>query len=226
MRILLIEDDMELAEGISFHLKNAGYTLDCCYDGLEGFELIKTQIYDLIILDRMLPGLNGLNLLKYVRGLALHLPVIMVTALNGVGDRVTGLDAGADDYLVKPFAIEELLARVRALSRRPSQLVNHQQLSYCDVTLDLLGLCLIGPAHSCSLSKKEGALAELFLKHPHKPLPRELILSNVWGPTTEVEDGNLDNYIHFLRRRLKTVGSHLHIKTIRSIGYSLEEHNA
>ncbi len=223
MRILLIEDDHDLAEGVSFHLKEAGYTVDCCYDGLDGFELIKTQAYDLIILDRMLPNLDGLSILMRIRQLNLCLPVIMLTALNAIGDRVAGLNAGADDYLVKPFATEELIARIGALSRRPSNLISSNKLTFCDVTLDLLGLYLIGPKHTCSLSKKEGFLAEFFLKHPNEPLTRELILSKVWGPDTEVEDGNLDNYIHFLRRRLKTVGSHLHIKTIRCVGYILEE---
>ena len=222
MRILCIEDDTELAESICFHLKHVGYNIDCSEDGLEGFELVKTNTYDLVILDRMLPSLDGLSLLKRIRALNLQLPVIMVTALDGIGDRVAGLNSGADDYLVKPFAIEELIARVGALSRRPSQMINTEQIHFADVTLDLLGLCLTGPLRSCSLSKKEGDLAEFFLRHPSEPLTRELLLSKVWGPDTEVEDGNLDNYIHFLRRRLKAVGSELHIKTLRSIGYTLE----
>ena len=145
MRILCIEDDTELAKGICFHLKHVGYNIDCSEDGLEGFELARTNTYDLVILDRMLPSLDGLSLLKRIRALNLHLPVIMVTALDGIGDRVTGLNSGADDYLVKPFAIEELIARVGALSRRPSQIVNTEQICFWDVTLDLLGLCLTGP---------------------------------------------------------------------------------
>ena len=226
MRILLIEDDKELSEGITFHLQKAGYHVNCCYNGLEGFDTVRTNTYDLVILDRMLPALDGLSLLTCIRQLHLNLPVLMVTALNGIGDRVAGLDAGADDYLTKPFAIEELLARVRALSRRPTQIISTQKLSFGDVTLDLLSLSLTGPKSSCSLSKKEADLTKFFLKHPHEPLGRELLLTHVWGPDTDVEDGNLDNYIHFLRRRLNTVGSHLHIKTLRSIGYSLEEKDA
>ena len=166
MRILCIEDDTELAEGICFHLKHAGYNVDYCTDGLEGLDLVKTNTYDLVILDRMLPSLDGLSILKRIRALNLQLPIIMVTALNGIGDRVAGLNSGADDYLVKPFAIEELIARVGALSRRPNQIINTEQIHFSDITLDLLGLCLTGPMRSCSLSKKEGDLAEFFLRHP------------------------------------------------------------
>ncbi len=226
MRILLIEDDKELSDGVTFHLKKAGYNVDCCYTGIAGFDAVRNNTYDLVILDRMLPTLDGLSLLTCIRQLQLNLPVLMVTALNGVGDRVAGLDAGADDYLTKPFAIEELLARVRALSRRPTQIISSQKLGYGDISFDLLSLSLTGPSGSYSLSKKEADLMAFFLKHPHEPLGRELLLTHVWGPDTEVEDGNLDNYIHFLRRRLNTVGSHLHIKTLRSIGYSLEEKDA
>lgn len=222
MRILCIEDDLELAKGMNFHLKLEGYDVDCCFNGLDGLELIKSHSFDLVILDRMLPQLDGISVLTQLRTLGLTTPVILVTALDGIGDRVKGLDAGADDYLVKPFAIDELLARVRALSRRPSQITNTRHLKLGDVTLDLLGLSLFGPKRACSLSKREATLIEIFIKNPNEPLSRSLILSKVWGPDTEVEDGNIDNYIYFIRRRLTTVGSQLHIKTIRSIGYMLE----
>lgn len=222
MRILLIEDDYELCDAVSFHLKKAGYEVDYCYDGEEGLSFAKEQVYEMIILDRMLPSLNGINLLTRIRTLGIHTPVIIVTALNGIGDRVEGLDAGADDYLIKPFAVEELLARIRALNRRPSQLESINHISYGDLTLDLMTSSLSGPLGSCSLSKRETQLAEVFLKNPNYSLPRHIILSRVWGPATDIEDGNLENYIYYLRRRLRTVGSHLQIKTIRSIGYALE----
>ncbi len=226
MRILCIEDDQDLAEGMQFHLTKEGYKVDCCYDGLDALLLIREQSFDLIILDRMLPGLDGISLLIKLRSLHITVPVLMVTALGQIDDRVAGLDAGADDYLVKPFAIDELLARVRALSRRPTQIANMNQLSYHDITLDLLGLSLTGPKTTCSLSKREADLIEVFLKNPNQPLPRQTIFSKVWGACTEVEDGNLDNYIYFTRIRLKTVGSSLRIKTIRSVGYLLEIDNA
>lgn len=223
MRILLIEDDSELCDAVSFHLKKVGYEVDCCYDGEEGLQFAKEQIYEMIILDRMLPSLNGISLLSHIRVLGIHTPVIMVTALDGIGDRVQGLDAGADDYLVKPFAIEELLARIRALNRRPSQLESIKYISYGDLTLDLMTSSLAGPDGNCSLSKREAQLAEVFLRNPNYPMPRNLLLSRVWGPSSDVEDGNLDNYIYYLRRRLLTVGSCLQIRTIRSIGYALEK---
>lgn len=226
MRILLIEDDQSLCDTVKLQLQNQGYTVDSSYDGEEGLFFIKQQAYDLIILDRMLPSLDGISVLKAMRLLNIAVPVIMVTALNSIGDKVTGLDAGADDYLAKPFAIEELLARIRALSRRPTAWITSHSLSYGNTDFDLDNLTLIGPKGSCSLSKKETQLFEAFFKQPASILPRPLLLSRVWGPYAEVEEGNLDNYIHFLRRRLRTVESNLELKTIRGIGYTLEIHNA
>lgn len=197
--------------------------MDYCYDGEEGLQFAKEQIYEMILLDRMLPSLNGMSLLTHICSLGIHTPVIIITALNGIGDKVEGLDAGADDYLVKPLAIEELLARIRALNRRPTQLESIKQLSYGDITLDLLTSSLSGPCGSCSLSKRETQLAEVFLKNPNYPIPQNILLYRVWGPDSDVEDGNLENYIYYLRRRLQTIGSHLQIRTIRSIGYILEE---
>lgn len=221
MRILLIEDDIALCEAVSFQLQHNGYIVDTCYDGEEGLHFIKQQAYDLVILDRMLPSLNGITILKSIRTLGIPIPVLMVTALNSIGDRVTGLDAGADDYLVKPFATEELLARIRALSRRPVDWDHTDELVIGDTTLDLTNLTLTGPNSTCTLSKKEVQLFETFFKQPHQTLSRTLLLSRVWGPDAPVEDGNLDNYIHFLRRRLRTIGSTLQIKTIRGVGYDL-----
>ena len=226
MRILLIEDDPSLCDTVKLQLQNQGYTVDSSYDGMEGLSFIKQQAYDLIILDRMLPSLDGISVLKAMRSLNITIPVIMVTALNSIGDKVTGLDAGADDYLAKPFAIEELLARIRALSRHPTDLHASSLLSYGNTTFDLGSLTLTGPNDSCSLSKKEAHLFEIFFKQPASVLPRSLLLSHVWGPHAEVEEGNLDNYIHFLRRRLRTVESNLELKTIRGIGYIMETCNA
>ncbi|MGL4737066.1 MAG: response regulator transcription factor [Cellulosilyticaceae bacterium] len=222
MRILLIEDDTALCDAISFQLQSYEYTVDTCHDGEEGLLLIQNQIYDLIILDRMLPSLNGIDIVKAMRRLTIHIPVIMVTALNSIGDRVVGLDAGADDYLVKPFAIEELLARIRALSRRPTDWTNEQTLRAGNTTLDISNAKLIGPSSQCTLSKREASLFETFFKQYGQTLPRALLLTRVWGPDYDVEDGNLDNYIHFLRRRLRTIHSNLEVKTIRGVGYILE----
>lgn len=222
MRILLIEDDTALCDAIIFQLKSYDYTIDACHDGQEGLLLIQEQIYDLIILDRMLPSLDGIQIVQTMRTQNIHTPVIMVTALNSIGDRVIGLDAGADDYLVKPFAIEELLARIRALSRRPVDWTNEQTLVLGNTTLDITNNKLSGPTTCCSLSQKEVALFETFFKQPGQTLGRTLLLLRVWGPDTDIEDGNLDNYIYFLRRRLRTVESNLQLKTIRGLGYALE----
>ena len=226
MRILLIEDDQALCDTIRVQLQNQGYIVDFCYDGQDSLYFIKQQAYDLIILDRMLPSLDGIQVLKAIRALHITIPVIMVTALNSIGDKVTGLDAGADDYLAKPFALEELLARIRALSRRPVEWTTSEQLSFGNTTFDITNLTLTGPKSTCSLSKKEGQLFEVFFKQPETALPRSFLLSRVWGPASEVEEGNLDNYMHFLRRRLRTVGSNTEIKTLRGTGYILEVNNA
>lgn len=222
MRILMIEDDKNLCASVKFQLEKEGFTVDLCHDGEDGFALITEQAHDLILLDRMLPGMDGLSVLAHARACGIHIPVILVTALGELRDRVTGLDTGADDYIVKPFAFEELLARIRCLLRRPAAYAGQQCSSYGDITYDSAQKILTKGSLSCSLSKREGDLLELFLRNPAQTLPRLLILSRVWGPDAEIEEGNLDNYIYFLRRRLKSVQSTLSIKAVRGVGYRLE----
>ncbi len=222
MRLLLVEDDLNVCHAICLHLKNEGYSVDSVGDGEDALSFIQDTSYDLIILDRLLPSLDGLSLLAKIRQEGIHTPVIMVTALSTLNDKIHGLDAGADDYLPKPFEMGELLARIRALTRRPSRIENQNILTLADISLDLSSSVLTGPKLSCSLSKREAALAEAFFRNPNNILPRSMILSKVWGPYSSVEDGNLDNYIHFLRRRLSTAGSEVKIKTIHAIGYRLE----
>lgn len=226
MRILIVEDDKDLCLGIQFHLEHAGYTTDICFNGEDALHFILQSAYDLIILDRMLPSIDGLSILQKIRRQAITTPVLMVTALSTLQDKVDGLDSGADDYLTKPFETEELLARVRALARRPVQWKNVNIITYEDTSFNTGTLVLKGPSSTCSLSKREATLAEVFLQNPNMVLPRSVILSKVWGPDAPVEDGNIDNYIHFLRRRFKNVGSTLQIKTLRGIGYRLEAPNA
>lgn len=223
MRILIVEDDIDLSSAICFHLKGEGYLADQCYNGGDAMHYIRQGAYDLIILDRMLPERSGMDILSQMRTAGIQTPVIITTALDGLGDRITGLDAGADDYLVKPFAMEELMARIRAISRRPAILERDRYLSFSDLTLNTRTGVLEGPAGTHTLSKRETELLEAFLKSPGKVLPRPLLLARVWGPDAPVEDGNLDNYIHFLRRRLRTSGSEVQIRTVRSVGYIMEE---
>ena len=223
MRILIIEDDEKLCEAMRFALEREGYTVDVCHDGDNGFRWAREQAHDLILLDRMLPSADGVELLKRLRAQGHTAPVLLVTALGGIGQRVEGLDAGADDYLVKPFAVEELLARVRAMQRRPRQWESARVLQVGDAAFDAAQKTLTGPGGGCSLSKREAALMEILLANHGQTLPRSLLLTRVWGPDAEVEDGNLDNYIHFLRRRLKAAGSTVSIRTVRGVGYQLED---
>lgn len=222
MRILIIDDDGQLCQNLTYQLRKNGMDADVCLNGEDGLSAAKKDIYDLILLDRMLPGLSGTEVLSAIREDGIHTPVILITALGDISQRVQGLDAGADDYLVKPIAFEELMARIRSVQRRPRDLIAGQILQFHDVTLDINSKILSCNGESCSLSRKEGDLLEIFLRYPGRILARNQILTRVWGIDTEIEDGNLDNYIHFLRRRLKSVHSSLSIRTARGIGYCLE----
>ncbi len=222
MRLLLIEDDEELCEAVAVHLKKEGYELDICHNGDEVSYYLTGFIHDVIILDRMLPGIDGLTILKNIRKDGIATPVIMVTAMNGINDRIDGLDKGADDYLVKPFEVQELQARIRALLRRPRKMESPGILNFSDMGLNTHTYVAACGGNSVSLSKREGALLEFFLLHKEQILTREQILNRVWGPDCFVEDGNIDNYIFFLRRRLKALDSKVGIKTVHGIGYRLE----
>lgn len=225
MRLLLIEDDESLCLSLSYQLRQDGFAPETCHDGEEGLLWARQQGYDLILLDRMLPGMDGLTLLRQLRREGIHTPVIFLTALGQLSDKTGGLDAGADDYIVKPFAYDELLARIRCVLRRPAVLSGGDLLRYGDVTYDPGSLTLRRGTASTALSKRLGDLLELFLRNPGQTLPRQTILLRVWGMETEVEDGNLDNYTYFLRRSLRKVGSILRLTTVRGIGYRLEEGN-
>lgn len=225
MRLLLIEDDESLCLSLSYQLRQDGFAPETCHDGEEGLLWARQQGYDLILLDRMLPGMDGLTLLRQLRREGIHTPVIFLTALGQLSDKTGGLDAGADDYIVKPFAYDELLARIRCVLRRPAVLSGGDLLRYGDVTYDPGSLTLRRGMASTALSKRLGDLLELFLRNPGQTLPRQTILLRVWGMETEVEDGNLDNYTYFLRRSLRKVGSTLRLTTVRGIGYRLEEGN-
>ena len=225
MRLLLIEDDESLCLSLSYQLRQDGFAPETCHDGEEGLLWARQQGYDLILLDRMLPGMDGLTLLRQLRREGIHTPVIFLTALGQLSDKTGGLDAGADDYIVKPFAYDELLARIRCVLRRPAVLSGGDLLRYGDVTYDPGSLTLRRGTASTALSKRLGDLLELFLRNPGQTLPRQTILLRVWGMETEVEDGNLDNYTYFLRRSLRKVGSTLRLTTVRGIGCRLEEGN-
>lgn len=223
MRLLLIEDDESLCLSLDFQLRQDGFGLDICRDGEEGLFYARQQAHDLILLDRMLPGRDGLSLLRQLRREGIATPVIFLTALGQVSDKIQGLDAGADDYLVKPFAYDELLSRIRCVLRRPGNFMGGGVLRYGDIAYDPNSLILHRGTASTELSRRLGDLLELFLRNPGQTLPRQTILLRVWGMETEVEDGNLDNYTYFLRRSLRKVGSKLQLTTVRGVGYRLEE---
>lgn len=223
MRILLAEDDRQLNSTLIYQLETAGFYVDSCLDGEEALFYGEQNIYDIILLDRMLPHMDGTDVLTSLRKKNITTPIILITALGTLSDKVTGLDLGADDYLVKPFEFEELLARIRCVTRRPHTLIDPETLTVSDIAWRITESVLTGPSGSCTLSKKEAALMDVFLRSHGQVLPRNTLLLKVWGPDSDVEEGNLDNYIHFLRRRLQITGSSLQIKTIRGVGYRLQE---
>ena len=222
MRILMIEDDKELCEATKYRLEKEDFLVDVCHDGEEGLYYMQENIHDLVILDRMLPSMDGVSVLKEARCTHVSTPVIMLTALGELNDRLTGLNCGADDYMVKPFAVEELLARIRCLMRRPGKWDDSALLKLGDVSFDPDSSRLSKGTKECTLSRREGALMEVFLRNPGQTLTRATLLNRVWGMDSDVEEGNLDNYIHFLRRRLRSVDSTLALKTIRGVGYQME----
>lgn len=221
MRILLIEDDLALCRSLSLMLQQEGFSVTISNDGEEGLFYILENAHDLVLLDRMLPQMDGLEVLRQARKQHAAVPIIFLTALGTLNERITGLDCGADDYIVKPFAFEELMARIRCICRRPQRLTQQNCLAFGDLSYDLEQNLLSCQGKSCTLSRREGDLLSLFLKNSGQTLPRSAILMRVWGPDSEIEDGNLDNYIHFLRRRLKSVDSQIQLKTIRGVGYCL-----
>lgn len=222
MRILIIEDDRKLCDSLKFQLEKEGILTDLCYDGEDGLDYIRQRTHDLVLLDRMLPSMDGLTVLEKIRAEGISTPVILVTALGELSDKITGLNRGADDYLVKPYDFQELLARIRCIARRPVNLELSDEITFGDVTYRPAPKQLLCGSKVLVLSKREGALLEFLLRNPGQTLPRLTILSRVWGPNAEVEEGNLDNYIHFIRRCLRTVGSALTLHTVRGIGYCLE----
>lgn len=219
MRVLLVEDEVKLANALAQILKRHGYQVDVAYDGAQGLELAESGLYDLIVLDRMLPGKDGVSIIKELRRQGMQQPVLFLTAKDAPADRVEGLDAGADDYLIKPFSTEELLARLRALSRRKHKELVDTTISAAGLTLDPLKGEVSNGTEVIQLTVKEALLLELLMRHRGQVVPKELIFERVWGYDSDSELGNIDLYIHYLRKKLKVPC----IKTVRGIGYYLRE---
>lgn len=221
MRLLVIEDEKALAEAICEILRQNSYMADTVSNGLEGLDYARSNIYDLILLDIMLPGMDGITILKTLRKENIATPVILLTAKSELQDIVTGLDAGSDDYLAKPFSTAELLARIRALSRRGSNYAG-EIISYIDISLDKGTMELSCGKNSIKLGAKEFQLMEIFLLSPKQVIPKDLLIEKVWGIDTDTEYNNVEVYISFLRQKLQSLGTKVQIKTSRGIGYHLE----
>ena len=222
MRILIAEDERDLNRLLVKKLTAESYSVDACTNGEEALDCLACARYDAVILDIMMPKMDGLEVLKTMRRKKDTTPVLLLTARDSVEDRVRGLDLGADDYLVKPYAPGELLARIRAVTRRPGKLEPTRAKAYSNISLDPEKRELTGPSGMVQLSKRESALMEYLIRNAGQILTRGMILSYIWGPDSEVEEGNLDNYVYFLRRRLKSVNGAVQIKTIHGTGYRLE----
>ncbi len=221
MRILIIEDDKEQCELLEYKLSKEGISTDLCHDGTDAEYYLENSEYDLVLLDNMLPHKSGIEILKEMRNKGNDVPVIMVTALGELSDRINGLDHGADDYIVKPYEFDELMAHIRCRMRRPGYSNNTEILSYGDISFNCTEKTLSGPAGKFDLSVKEAELIEMFLRNPGSVLARQSIMSRVWGADSDIEEGNIDNYIYFVRRRLKNVKSCVSVQTVRGVGYRL-----
>lgn len=221
MRILIVEDEVRLAEALGQIMTEQKYTVDVVHDGQDGLDYALSGGYDVIVLDVMLPRLDGFSVVKRLRDAKISTPVLMLTALDGTGSKVKGLDCGADDYLTKPFVAEELTARVRALARRQGEVVL-SELSFADLVLSLSNAELVCGRKHVQLSFKELEVMRILLSNPRTIVPKEDLIIKVWGIDSDAEDNNVEAYISFLRKKLTYLGSAVAIGTVRKIGYRLE----
>lgn len=224
MRILVVEDELHLSEALSHILKKNNYTVDVSNDGESGLDNALTGIYDVIVLDIMLPKMDGITILKTIRQEGIETPVILLTARGEISDKVKGLDSGADDYLSKPFNTDELLARIRALSRRRGEIVTGNNTMECgDITLNTSNLLLSGVHGEITLTLKESELLEYLMIHKRIVCSKEQIIEKLWGFESDAEANHVEVYISFLRKKLKFIHSKVQINTVRGVGYTLSE---
>ena len=222
MRILIAEDEVTINKALKVMLEKNKYTVDSVYDGLSALNYIDNTTYDVIVLDIMMPIKSGMEVLKTIRNNNINTPVLFLTAKSEISDRVNGLEAGADDYLPKPFDANEFLARVKALSRRSNSYIS-PILSIGNTTLDLNSYILKTQDEEIKLNNKEFQLFELFIRNPKKVFSSELLMEKVWDIDSNADIDVVWTYIGFLRRKLKQINSNLEIQTIRGAGYALEE---
>lgn len=225
MRILIVEDELDLNMVLSEMLTIEGYNVDSSYDGTDGLDNALSGIYDLIILDIMLPKKNGIEVLSEIRKNSINAPVLMLTAKSEIEDKISGLDNGADDYLTKPFNSKELLARIRALLRRREKILINENLEFADILIDKSTHELYKNSQKVKLTKKEYDIIELLILNKGKAVPKDDLTVKIWGYNTDIEYNSIEVYISFLRKKLRAIDSTVCISTIRGVGYIIKEQN-
>lgn len=225
MKILIIEDEYSLADAIAETLKKENFTVNIITNGEEGENEALTSIYDLILLDVMLPKKNGFEILKTLRKEKVETPVIMLTAKSEIPDKLNGLENGADDYITKPFHMKELVARIKVVLKRKTNIKDTNILEYSDLKLDLTTGKMSTLNNEIAINGKELELLEMLLLHKNQILNREILANKIWGYNSEAEYNNVEVYVSFLRKKLKLLKSKIKIKAVRGIGYKMEEEN-
>ncbi len=223
MRILLVEDEKELSRALAKMLMSEGYDVDTVYDGADGLSFSLSGLYDLIVLDVIMPKMNGFEVLAEIRRRGLETPILMLTALADEKDKVAGLDKGADDYLAKPFSYGELSARIRALLRRRGKLVADNRLGYGNAYLDLNAYTLSTDQSSITLTSKEFELLRYLFEYPTFVASKEDLILKAWGLDSDFESNNLEVYISFIRKKLGHIGANFNIEAVRGVGYRLTQ---
>lgn len=222
MKILVVDDEIKLADAVGELLRRNKFVVDVVYEGEDGYFYAKNGDYDVVILDVMMPNMDGFEVASKLRQSKCNVPILMLTAKDEVASRVKGLDCGADDYLTKPFASEELLARIRALTRRQSELV-YDELKFEDITLNTSNYTLTCGQKSVTLGAKEYEILRFFMMNPTHVISKDVIISKIWGLDSDITENNVEAYMSFLRKKLFFVGSAVTIMTKRLLGYYLEK---
>ena len=222
MKILIVDDERQLTEALQVILKQNKYSVDCAYNGQDGLDLASTGVYDLIILDVMMPIMDGFTTLKYLRQRKIATPVLLLSAKSETTDKIDGLNIGADDYMTKPFNTDELLARIRALLRR-KEVFTGDVLSFNDISLDRDSFELVKDDKRIVLGKKEFQILEMLMLNKGKNIDKEKFIEKIWGYDTNAEYNTIEVYVSFLRKKFMAVGSKTEIKSIRGVGYTLSE---
>ena len=223
MRILIVEDSVSLTEALESVLKREKFTVDVAHDGEEGVAYAETGVYDVILMDVMMPVKSGVEATRELRAKKISTPIIMLTALSEESDKIVGLDCGADDYITKPFSMPELLARIRAVTRRKGDIIPEDGMSYGGVTLNMYTYMLSSGEKSVKLSKKEADIMRFFFEKPAFVAQRDQLISKVWGFDSEFESNNLEVFVSFLRKKLRFLDAKFTILPVRGVGYRLSE---